>query len=540
MKINPLNTPGIHIDNKGASKVSKPEDPRDSFTHSGAEMQKIGLSAEDISRLLLDKKAGDSMRNSKDKQEFIERIKKQIEAARPEFEELEKKGIIDSETAKNILLNGGQDPHIHNCITTDGSLSTKPIIRQDGSIVTAGGDGISIKYLTAYSPTGKIIWRGNDMLQKDPAMDADGNFYFAKNNGTVSYDKDGNKRWQFSRYEHAPEFKEYVDGGGKSADCSGSSGKPAIDEKRKTMYMGEHYGKFFAVDKDSGKIKWVRHRGGMIGNCDPVLDKNGNVFFYDDGGHVLSLKPDGSENWIVDAGSKDLNRQGPVKNDNAGAKLWMEEVGGKREESGAFAVGTPQILINDEKNVVFGMRDGRVLALDHDTGKLDSFFDAGESIFTTPLDAGNGRLVFATEEGHIFCVDTKNTSDSKYGKQMTKLWDMQLDKYANPELVGKDGKVYISSHDNGLLVLNPDGSKAWQAAVHPQTGITEQKDGSLVMTEMENILEVRPLADRVEELKKEGRLSNDGSAGQLEEVTQGIEQTETTVNIGGVMLKKNR
>ena len=548
MQINPVNPTGIQPTRMGSLKKKKSTDPADSFISSGGKMQKIGLSAEDISRLLLDKKAGDAMKEVKDKKEFIARIQKQIEAAGPEFEELEKQGIIDSETAKNILLNGGQDPHVHNCITTDGDLSTKPIIRKDGSFVAGGGDGISMKYLTAYSPSGKVLWRSKDLIDKQPAMDSAGNFYFAKNHGTVSYDKDGKKRWELDRSRKAPGYKEYVDASFVTGDCSGSSGVPAIDKKRNTMYMGEWYGKFFAVDKDTGQVKWVRVRQGMIGDCDPTLDKEGNIFFHDDNGHVLSLKPDGSENWILGAGDPSVYPTGTEMIDNAGTTLWMKEVGKKRrressnqdKEGDSYAVGTSQMLFDNEKKVVLGMRDGRILALDHDTGKVDMFFDAEEAIYSPPLDAGDGKLVFATTEGHLFCVDTKNTADTKYGKQMTKLWDMQLDKYANPELVDGEGKVYISSSDKGLLVLNPDGSTAWQAAVHPQTGITKQKDGSLLITERENILEIRPLANRVEELKKEGKLSKSESTGQLEEATQGIEQTETTVNIGGVVLKKNK
>ena len=539
MKINPMNSSNIQPGSTSRQKIKKASFPQDSFTQSGAKMQKIGLSAEDISRLLLDKKAGDAMKEIGDKKEFISKIKRQIETARPELEELERQGVIDAETAKSILLNSAQDPHIHNNIKTEGVLRTTPIIRKDGSIVVGGGDGISIKYLTAYSPGGNVLWKSKDMLDKQPSMDKDGNFYFAKNNGTVSYDKDGNKRWQFSRYEHAPDYKEFLDVPNNSADCSGSSGKPAIDEKRNTMYMGEHYGKFFAVDKDTGKVKWVRCRAGMIGDCNPTLDKDGNVFFYDDNGFVLSLKPDGEENWIFSSGDSRVKTPGGQREKNEGSALWVKEVGKERDFSGSFAVGTPQVLIDNEKKVVFGMRDGRVMALDHDTGKVDMFFDAKDSIFTAPLDAGNGKLVFATTKGKIFCVDTKNTTNSKYGKQMTKLWDMQLDEYANPELVDEDGKVYISSRENGLLVLNPDGSKSWQAAVHPQTGIVKQKDGSLLITDLENIQEIRKLSDRVDELKKEGKLAKDES-GQLEEVTQGIEQTETTVNIGGVVLKKNK
>ena len=547
MQINRLNSSNLNTSSSVNHKLKKSAEPKDTFSH-GGRMKKIGLSAEDIGRLILDKDAGEAMKEVKDKKEFIAKVQRQIEAARPEFEELEQQGVIDSETAKSILLNGGQDPHVHNVIELDGDLNTRPIIRKDGSIVAGGGDGIMMKYLTAYSPDGKVLWRSDDLLDKQPAMDKNGNFYFAKNNGTVSYDKDGNKRWELDRSKKAPGYKEYRDTDFSDSSCNGPSGKPAIDEKRNTMYMGEWYGKFIALEKDSGKIKWIRFREGMIGTCDPVLDKDGNIFFHDDNGHVLSLKPDGSENWILGAGDSRQYPKGTEMFNNSGTTLWMKEVGlkrrdkeiSKRKEGDSFAVGTPQILINNEKMVAFGMRDGRLIGLNSKTGKVEMFFDAENSIFNTPLDAGDGKLVFATSEGHLFCVDTKNPVDSKYGKQMKKLWDVQLDKYATPELIDDDGQIYIQSNEKGLVVLNPDGSKSWGAAVKPETGVVKQKDGSLLINEKENLLEIRKLEDRVDELKKAGKLLKDEKTGQLEESNPTIEQTETTVNIGGVLLRKHK
>lgn len=547
MKINRMSFSNIDAGNSSLSKKKKPHEPGDSFTSTGKELHNARLSAADIGRLFVSKKAGDSMADVKNKKELIAKIQHQLETARPELEELQKQGIIDEETAKSILFSGGQDPHVHNCIKTDGELSTKPIIRKDGSFVAGGGNGIMMKYLTAYSPDGKVLWRGDDLLDKQPSMDVDGNFYFARNNGTVSYDKDGNKRWELNLDNRAPGFIEYNDTNFGSSLCNGPSGPPAIDEKRKTMYMGEWYGKFIAVDKDTGKIKWFRKRNGMIGNSDPVLDKKGNVFFHDDNGYVLSLKPDGRENWILGAGDPTQYPVGTKMFDNAGTSLWMKEVGrnrrdsnAKRKEGETFAVGTTQILINNEKIVAFGMRDGRVMGLNHDTGKVEMFFDAEDSIFKTPLDAGDGKLIFSNSKGQIFCVDTKNTVDTKYGKQMRKLWDVQFDEYAAPELVDGDGKIYIQSSEKGLIVLNPDGSTAWRAAVHPRNGITTQKDGSILITEEENLLEIRPLANRVEELRKEGKLLKDDSVERLNESTPTIELSETTVNIGGVVLRKNK
>lgn len=544
MNINPLNAQSVSMTNRALSDIMKPEEPHDSYTPSGEKLQKIGLSAEDIGKLLLD--TGSLIRKAEDKQKLIEKIKLQIEAVRPELEELERQGIVDDETVKKILLDIDRDPHTHNCITakgeiSEGGFSTLPFFREDGSFVAGSGFGTFTKYLTAYSTMGEVLWSSEEFIGKPPAADSEGNFYFTGTNGTVSYDKDGNKRWHFDSREKDEGYKEYLDiEENQKVNNSDFFGKPVIDEKRKTMYIGEWSGKFYAVDKDTGKIRWSRHRSGKIEESIPALDKSGNIFLHDSEGFVLSLKPDGSENWIINTGVPDLEGRGEFEYDNVGAKLWIEEVFPSREEQRVFNVATPPMLFYDEKKVAFGMWDGRVLAVNHDSGKPETFFDAKDTIYKSPIDAGNGRLVFSTVNGQLFCVDVKNSIDTRYGKQMTKLWDMQLDELSKPELVDEDGKIYVSSPEKGLIVLNPDGSTAWQAMVQPNTGIIKKTDGSLIITENGKILEVRTLASRVEELKKEGRLTGDTSTGQLEEETAGIKQTETTVNIGGVVLKKNK
>jgi len=545
MEIRPVNASQKDISAGKMMKQGGIREPKDSFSRSKSQMKKIGLSAQDISRLMLDKKAADGMKELKDKKELIGQIQKQIEASAPEFEELEKKGLIDSEMAKRVLLNSAQDPHIHSVIETDGSISTKPILLKDGTIVAGGGDGIIIKYLTSYTPNGKVKWRSKDFVDKNPAMDKDGNFYFAKNNGTVSYDKDGNKRWQFSRYEKADDYKEYDSKRYNSGDCSGSSGVPAIDEERGTIYFGEWYGKIFAVEKDTGKVKWTRYRPGMIGSCDPTLDKEGNIFLHDDNGYVMSLRPDGEMNWEIGVGYHKYYPRGKNTLDDRNTKKWMNDVGlsrrkYKHKEGDEFSIGTRQILVGEDQMVVFGTRDGRLMALNHDTGHLEMFFDGKEAIYDAPHDAGDGKVVFSNSKGHVFYVDTKETKETEYGNEMKLLWDKELDEHAHVEMVGKDGKVYVSSPEKGLLVYKPDGSVAWRAAVTPQTGVVEGDDGPIWITSREKIMELKPIADRIEALKKEGDLQKDEETGHLLDSKPEIKVGESTVNIGGVVLKRRK
>lgn len=505
MEVRKIGARNVETGKKSFPKSGDNVRVEDSFSTADKGVGKIGLSAEEISGIILGNK--DKKTSSGD---LVQKIKKQIDAAQPEIEKIQREHNVKLETIKKLLLDKTTDPHIYRRITTDGSISTRPVVRKDGSIVAGGGDGIITEYLTAFSPTGKILWRSSDMIEKNPAVDSEGNFYFATNNSTVSYDKDGNKRWQFSRYEKAPGFVEY-DSENALGDCSGASGVPAIDEKRNTIYFGEWYGKIFAVDKDTGKVKWVRNRPGMIGSCDPVLDRDGNLFINDDDGFAMSLKPDGTYNWKVSVGG-----------------------------GGSYAIGTSPILVGKDQKVVFGTRDGKLVSLNHDTGEVEMSFNADEAIYNKPLNVGKDRVVFNNSKGHVFCVDTSKPVNKKNGQEMKLLWEKKLSEHACVHLVDDQGKIYASDGDKGLVVFNPDGSIAYRAAITPSTGITQSANGDIWTSNNEDLIQIKPLSERFEDLKKSGQLQEDESSKELKEKSSTITVEKDWVNIGGVVLPRQK
>ncbi len=183
------------------------------------------------------------------------------------------------------------------------------------------------------------------------------------------------------------------------------------------------------------------------------------------------------------------------------------------------------------------MTDGRLMALNHDTGDIEMFFDAVEPIYAPPLEAGDGKVVFATSEGHLFCVDTANPVEGKYGKEMKLLWDAKLEQYAAPELVDSSGKIYVTS-EAGMRVYNPDGTIAWRTSIQPQTGIQLTDDGSVLISSLEKIMWLKPLNERVAALREKGMHS--GSASGADPSAPQIEEDESTVNIDGVKLEKKK
>jgi outer membrane protein assembly factor BamB len=304
--------------------------------------------------------------------------------------------------------------------------------------------------------------------------------------------------------------------------------------------MGEHYGKIIAVNKETGSVKWIRFRPGMVASCDPTLDRDGNVFVHDDNGYLMSLKPDGGENWILGAGySKYYPGDAKTIND-ANTERWMKDVGLSRREykyddGDNYCVGTQQILVGDDQKVAFGMRDGRMMVLNHDTGRVEMFFDTGDAIYSAPIATKDGKIIVANTKGHVFCLDTNTTVDGKYGKEMKLLWDKELDEYASPQMVDSSGRVYVSSSKRGLIVYNPDGSQDWAAAVSPRGGVVEGKDGSVTVCDLHSVVTLQPLRERIKSLNLD-EVSPESGAEAANQLS--IEDEGASVNVGGVVLKK--
>ena len=106
---------------------------------------------------------------------------------------------------------------------------------------------------------------------------------------------------------------------------------------------------------------------------------------------------------------------------------------------------------------VGGMRDGRLFALDPDTGGvLWSFAVAGSAIWGTPAVGGAGTIYVATEDtGIVYAINADGSERWQYaaGAGVT-----------GPLAIGGDGTVYAGTDEGAtgrLIALNPDGTEKW-------------------------------------------------------------------------------
>lgn len=136
-------------------------------------------------------------------------------------------------------------------------------------------------------------------------------------------------------------------------------------------FVGTFAGRLYALDAASGKTIWTFQAGGAIGASPCVCD--GRIYFgADDGKLYCLLADDGRELWRL----------------STSAGIWVSPA-------------------CDGKIVYFGDRSGNFYAIDAKAGKERWRFHTGGMILTAAsLTPSADRIVFGSEDMHVYCVDT--------------------------------------------------------------------------------------------------------------------------------------
>ncbi|MBP7140464.1 MAG: S8 family serine peptidase [Opitutaceae bacterium] len=131
-----------------------------------------------------------------------------------------------------------------------------PSIGTDGTVYVAGGDGA----LHAVTPGGTRKWRfaTDGQVYSSPAIDAAGNVYFASINGAVlSVTSEGIQRWRTTV------------GGFVSSSLALANG---------TAYLGSYDHRLYALDMDSGVVRWSYLMNDEVRASSPAVAQDGSVF----------------------------------------------------------------------------------------------------------------------------------------------------------------------------------------------------------------------------------------------------------------------
>ncbi len=214
-----------------------------------------------------------------------------------------------------------------------------------------------------------------------------------------------------------------------------------------TVYFGSGDGNVYALDASSGNLKWKFHTGDVV-HASPAI-ANGTLFIGSWDSYFYALDATtGKEKWRFKTG------EDPDTHNQVGI-----------QSSAAVADGI----------VYFGCRDSNLYALDANTGtKLWAFNNKGSWVIGSPA-VRDGTVYFATSDSAMFyALNAK--SGAKIFSLEFKGWPM----FSSPAIAGNN--VYLGSHLGKLIAIDLKNQKvAWtfETDASKQNGPTYTKtDGT--------------------------------------------------------------
>jgi len=307
---------------------------------------------------------------------------------------------------------------------------------------------------------GDLLWSFDTgaVIFGAPAIGPAGEVVFAAEDARVySCNPDGSLRWVFDG------VTDWID----------SSPTIAADG---TVYVGSWDNFLYALDLETGALKWRFETGSMVlGSA--AVGPDGRVYFGSDDGFLYCLAPDGSLVWGVEPGTQ----YGPIHSSPVlshsgdtvyfgndvgqffalatatGSRRWMFDLRSAHAITGAAAIA-------NDGSIYFGSKNGYLYAL-RPTGALDWRFPAGldpgtEGIRSAPVLGSDGTVYFAAQDGYLYAVDA-------LGFQ---LWEAfvgdvfyctpAIDAAGNLIIAGYAG--YLAPNVSHALSFNPAGELLWQ------------------------------------------------------------------------------
>jgi len=189
---------------------------------------------------------------------------------------------------------------------------------------------------------------------------------------------------------------------------------PAITED--TLFIGNFGKKLHAVNITDGTERWVfETRGAIIAT--PLVNED-KVYFGTFGRRFYAVDiASGDEVWRFPADDSDENRP---KN-----WFWAKPLAGNG------TIYAPNM-------------DGKVYALDAETGTLINQFDLGGSIVSSPVLI-NGLIIVATQDGEVYSLNTADNHQESLAS---------LEEKVQAPLFASDGTVYVHTFEDNLYAID--------------------------------------------------------------------------------------
>jgi outer membrane protein assembly factor BamB len=186
-----------------------------------------------------------------------------------------------------------------------------------------------------------------------------------------------------------------------------------------TVYVGSGDGYVYALDAESGALRWKFKTGNVVHASPTVVNDTVYIGSWDSYFYALDAKT-GTQRWRFKTGED--------------ADIYNQ-------------VGIQSSAVVSNGLVVFGCRDANVYALNAATGeKVWSFANDGSWVISTPI-VKDGTLYFATSDSGLFHALDLKTGSPKYSLSF-KHWPM----FSSPAIAGH--VLYIGSHSGSLIAID--------------------------------------------------------------------------------------
>lgn len=312
---------------------------------------------------------------------------------------------------------------------TRGAVLSSPAVA-DGLIYFGSSDH---HVYAVNAKTGAEVWkaRTGGRVVSSPAV-SDGRVYIESYDSHLySLDaKSGEVRWKFKTAGERRFTAKHLHGAEPAAELIADPfdfylSSPVVSQG--VVYFGSGDGNIYAVQGDSGELKWKFQTGDVV-HASPAL-ANGIVY-------VGSWD---SFFYAIDA--------------TTGQEKWRFKTGEDHDIYNQVGIQSSAVVANGV--VYFGCRDSHVYALDAATGaERWKFSNKGSWVISTPI-VHAGKLYFATSDSGMF--------QALHADSGLPVWSLKLQwpMFSSPAIAGN--LLYIGSHAGKLLAVDLKRQKlAWE------------------------------------------------------------------------------
>ncbi|KAI8479672.1 hypothetical protein Bbelb_425720 [Branchiostoma belcheri] len=146
-----------------------------------------------------------------------------------------------------------------------------------------------------------------------------------------------------------------------------------------------------------------------------------------------------------------------MENPNAGSHDDLTRMGSTieehQEEKHSGKTELTYVVNQEDETIFIGSDNGRMYALDGETGLVKWTFTSEEDLGSTAaFSPDQSVLYFGSENGYMNALCVKDGHS---------VWTVKIGPVRSPSVVGRDGTVYVGTLENHIYAIKPDGLVKW-------------------------------------------------------------------------------